>query len=622
MAAFAMTCSVASAAPTDRQLIEQLVAEADAGRAVSVFVQAANERGLAAALIAAEFLDEQKPARAQAIYEVIGLTGNERRLPAEILRLYSPDAYSLFYTPEGLEGQQRLAKGLAWKTWPPALPEAVVRAAPAPTIEWLRRQAASATPELAKLRQLLPPLAWWLRSYHERAVTADVQAALDALAGNPTIVRDDATAPVLLRAIGGTRARGSLDFVLHEFPATAAETRGSAVEAAGQMLLALSANAERARALPEFIQLAAQENDPIVLEKIGPAAEAWFDEPKVGQVMLDLFTRIPDAPMQRNILFAVGKTRWPQRGEIIRRGLETNGNGVLGVALEAAATHPSPELAAIILPMLDGQKQPHPGLIDAAGALGDRRALPTLLRWLDHERNSAMQIKLALALEQIPGVESDRALSGLLEHSAEQTVVDALCRIASRRELKGATETLISLAEDTTAPLPIRGQAVWALGNYRAPEARGCLARLAQEPDKYFPSDANGVLSETGEQARLSIALARLRQGEPGLEQEITRQFERGTPGARLHCLYALAEMGRDHPVIATALQSKEFGVLLGGVKAAGAAAPAKYLARLRELHASPIIASLATSGLDAWQFPTILEEAIRAGEKGGLVRP
>ena len=47
----------------DRQLVERLVAQADAGDSPTALAQAAGERGIAAALVAAEFLDERKPRR-------------------------------------------------------------------------------------------------------------------------------------------------------------------------------------------------------------------------------------------------------------------------------------------------------------------------------------------------------------------------------------------------------------------------------------------------------------------------------------------------------------------------------------------------------------------------------
>jgi hypothetical protein len=349
---------------------------------------------------------------------------------------------------------------------------------------------------------------------------------------------------------------------------------------------------------------------------VATAAESWSNDPTVGQAMLDLFGRVEDATTQRNILFAAGKTRWPQRGALIQRGLASQGNGVAGVALEAVAAHPLPVLAPAVLALLESQKEAQPNLIDAAGALGDARALPTLLRWLASERNLALQLKLASALQNIPGDASAAALADLLGHSAEPVLVEQLCRIASERELVGAVPTLCALAEDATAPIAIRGLAVWALGRYRTPEARVCLERLGHASERYFPAGSETLLPESLERARLYVVLARWRQGEEALKPEITRLFTSGTPAVKLTCLLALAELGYDHPVIESALAATDFAVLLGGVRAAGAARSMKYLPKLRALQVSPLIRSLSGSGLDAGRLPVALETAIaRAGE-------
>jgi hypothetical protein len=606
---------------TERRIIEQLVAEADAGRPTSELIEAAKERGIASALVAAEFLDEQKPARAQALYEVISLTANCRRLQPEILRLYQPEAFRVFHSPAGLDAQRQIAKGLAWTSWPAALPEAVVRAAPRPTVEWLREQMASTAPDCDKLRALLKPLGWWLRSSSERTATPAYRYVLCALSTNRAIVDDAPTAAALLQTLADAKALRALDFVLTQTRAPATEIRAAAVEAMGQLVappgregdLAQTLDAERALALLEFLRLAREENDAAVLGKLATAAEAWIEEPRVGQAMLELFSRVDDAPMQRSLLFAVGKTRWPQRGAIVQRGLASSGNGVTGVALEAVAAHPLPELAPAVLALLETQKEPQPNLIDAAGALGDARALPALQRWLARERNMALQLKLASALENIPGETSAAALSDLLGRSAEPVLVEQLCRAASHRELSGAVPILCALAEDATAPISIRSQAIWALGRYDKPAARECLDRLMRAPEKYFPSEGLTLLPESVEQARLSVVLARWRHGDAAMEPEVTRLFSNGTPAVKLACLLALAEIRRDHPVIDIALAATDFPVLLGGVRAAGAAAPAKYLPRLRALRASPLIASLSASGLDTWRLPIALDNAIHA---------
>jgi hypothetical protein len=609
---------------TEREIIEQLVAEADAGRPTSELVEAAREHGIASALAAAEFLVEQKPARAQALYEVISLTANCRRLQPEILRLYEPEAFRVFHTAEGRQVQQQLAKGLAWKTWPAALPEAVLRAAPVPTLAWLDAQSLAAAPDHDKLRALLKPLGWWLRSSSERTASGAFRKVLCELSQNRAIMSNTPAAVAVLQTIGDAKAMRAIDFVVPEMHAKSAELRAAAVQAMGELFaqatrgrdVTFTLDAEQAQALPKFIGVAYRERDSTVLARVATAAEAWSDDPSVGRAMLDLFDRAEDATTQRNILFAAGKTRWPQRGAIIQRGLASPGNGVAGVALEAVAAQPLPELAPAVLALIESQKGAQPNLIDAAGALGDARALPTLLRWLASERNLALQLKLANALRNIPGDESAKALADLLEHSAEPVLVEQLCRIASEREVKGAVPTLCALAEDATAPMRIRGLAVWALGRYRSPEARACLGRFGRNPERYFPAGTEALMPESLEQARLYVVLARWRQGEEAMEPEITRLFMSGTPAVKLTCLLAIAELGYEHAVIEIALASPDYAVLLGGVRAAGAARSKKYLPILRALERSPLIGSLAASGLDTERLPTALQMAIaRASE-------
>ncbi|MGB8356018.1 MAG: hypothetical protein WCD79_19120 [Chthoniobacteraceae bacterium] len=622
---------VLAAESSDREIVAQLVAKADAGDSPSAFAQTVGERGISAALVCAEFLDEARPQRSQALYEAIAFAAFCRRSNSETLRLYQPEAFRLFYLTSGIAAQRRIAVGLAWKEWPASLPEAVLRAAPVPLLEWMQTQAKSDTPELEKLRLLAGPIGWWLRTQNERREIHHFHMVLAALALNPAINRDPPTLIALLQMIADAGASASLPFVLQHLDAPQPEVRAVATVALGQLLnpaaycqaccagipaIANAQVADRIQALALFIERAGREEDPVVLAKLAATAEAWPDEPRVGQAMLDLFARVPDAAMRRSILFSVAKTRWPQQEKIILRAFDAPDDGVLSVALQAIVAHPIPELATSVVTRLNAEKEPQPQLIDAAGALADPRAVPQLLRWLERERNAAMRFKLALALEKIPGDGSGRALTNLLEHEGDQMLATNLCRIASRRELPGAAPLLASLAEDSTAPMAIRGQAVWALGRYHEPVARECLARLISAPEKYFSAPGQeALIPEVLEQARLFLTLARLRIGEPGMEEALTKTFETGTPSSQLTCLLALEEMKRDHPVITTGLQSGDFAVLLGAVRAAGAANPLKYQAQLRALQQAPFVTALLSSGLDTWRLPAALDQAIRAGD-------
>ena len=620
-----LTAAVLNAAPSDRELVQQLITQADAGETPFALAQSIGERGMTAAVVAAEFLDERKPRRSQLLLEAMTTAGMCRRSHAELLRFYHPAAHELFHTTSGVAKQRRLAVALAWQEWPAALPEALVRVAPLPLLDWLQAQAASPTPSLDKLRQICQPVGNWLRARNERQHTHAFHQNIAALAANPAITRDLSARAALLRLVADTSATGSLDFVLQQLHAPQPEVRTDAVVALGQLLNPQSHGCgrgcgpaglaewnrlatARTQALEEFVRLAGGENDVTVQTKLAAAAEAWPEEARVGQAMFELFRRTNDAGVRRAILFSVAGTRWPQRAAMILAGFDTPADGVLGVALQAVAAHPLPELAPRTLAMLEEFRDAQPMLIDAVGALANPAATPALLRWLERERNVAVRLKLALALEIIPGAASASALAAMLAREAEPLLGEHLCRIASRRHLPGAAAMLASLAEDGTAPITVRAQAVWALGNYPEPAARNCLARLRETPEKYFPATLGPGLAE---QAQVTIALTSLRAHQPGAEGEMARWFATGSPAVQLTCLLSLAELKRDDQVIEQALGNGDFAVLLGAVKAAGATAPAKYASRLRTLREAPFVAALLESGLDTWGLPATFAAAL-----------
>lgn len=623
-----LTAAVLNAAPSDRELVQQLVAQADAGETPSALAQSIGERGMTAASVAAEFLDERKPRRSQLLLEAVATAGTCRRSHAELLRLYHPAAHELFHTTNGIAGQRRLAVALVWQEWPAALPEALIRAAPLPLLDWLQAQAASPTPSLDKLRQVCQPVGNWLRARNERQHTHAFHQAIAALVANPAITRDLPSRTALLRLVADASATGSLDFVLQQLRVSQPEVRADAVVALGHLLNPQSHGCgrgcgpaglaewnrlagARTQAIEEFVRLAGVESDVTVQAKLAAAAEAWPEEARVGQAMVELFRRTNDAGVRRAILFSVAGTRWPQRAAIILAGFDAPADGVLGVALQAVAAHPLPDLAPRTLAMLEEFRDAQPMLIDAVGALANPKATPALLRWLERERNVAVRLKLALALEKIPGEASANALAGMLAREAEPLLGEHLCRIASRRHLPGAEATLASLAEDGTAPITVRAQAVWALGNYPEPPARNCLARLRETPEKFFPATLGPSLTE---QAQVTIALTSLRAHQSGAEGEMARWFATGSPAVQLTCLLSLAELKQDDRVIEQALHTGDFAVLLGAVKAAGATNPTKYVPHLRALREAPFVAALLTSGLDTWGLPAAFSAALREG--------
>ena len=594
--------------------IEELLADDGTGRPSSVTVDSLQPAGVAAALSAAGFLAESKPAQAEVLCDIIAQAARCRRMHPEMLRMHDPAAFELFYSPAAAESQQPLAVGLEWKTWPRSLPEAVVRAAPVPTIAWLKAQAAAANPDLKKLQLMFAALGWWLGAEQERQHAGEFRGAVAALAENPAVAGDPTTAVALLNLVADARAVAAADWVIRMLGSPDEEVRQAAAKALGRIAVegrpgspSLPA-AARSRAVGELLALVRAEQAPAVLAKLPQAAEAWPQSPEVGQAMGELFERSTDAEVRRSILFAVSNTQWPGRLDLIRRAIETANGGVLGAALEAASVHPDASLLPAVKELLAEQPDSSPQLIDAVGAVGDSDAIGQLVGWLKREKNVALRLKLILAINRIPGNVADRVLADLLANVAEPLQADLLCRIASQRTLPGAGRFLGVLAEDVTAPVAIRAQAIWALGKYADAEAKDSLRRLNADAPKYFPGLAeNRLVPEQLEQARLFIDLARLRQGDASAEADVARRYHAATPATQVLVLRALAQIERDSPLIAAGLKSGDFAVLEAAVRAARAAAPAKYAADLAALRQSPFITALLQSGLDIWQLPAAL---------------
>lgn len=598
-----------------RSVIAELMERADANDVPAALEKEASDFGVVSAVAGAEFLAENKPARAQVLYEVMTPAGNARRSHAELLRLYQPEAFRLFYTPEGIADQRKIGVALAWKKWPSSLPEAAVGIAPVPLIEWLNTQAKAPKPALDKLASLTRPLGWWLRTHSERQYEKEFRDAIAALSTNPVIVADPASCVALLTLIADARAGGSVDFAAKQCESASPEVRAAAVGTLGRLVSDDASNG--AKALDVLVRLAATEQDVTVLTRLATASESWVAEPKIGQAMLDVYRRTTDTNLRRAILYSVGKTKWPQRGAIIKAALDQPGGGVVAVALDALAIQPVPELADAVFEMVSGNDEAQPQLIDVAGAYGEERYAPTLLRWLKTEKNIGVQLKLVRALEKTPGAAVSQALADQLGQTADPFLASQLCRVASHRDLPAAVPVLIALAEDATAPMVVRGQAVWALGRYTLPAARESLAKLRREPETFFKTPEGAALvPENLAQVRLYLALAALRQGDTAAEAEVRQCFTEGTPAVQLACMMAFAEIRRDDPLIAVGLTSTDFAALQSAVQAAALANPAAYHDRLAAMEKSPWIAALISSGLDVAPLRTGLAYALR--QQGG----
>jgi hypothetical protein len=601
--------------------VAAILADREAGGVSSEAVESLIASGVAAAVAAAGFLDETRPAQAEVLADIIARAAKCRRMHPELLRLYDPAAFELFHSPAAAAAQEPLAAGLTWKAWPRSLPEAVVHAAPLPTLGWLKAQAASPNPDLAKLRLMFPSLGWWLRAESERQYAEDFHGAVASCARNPAVVRDPRTADALLKLVADARVVAAADWVIGMLESPDEDLRQAAATALGRIAYrdkpdrpALS-DEGRSKALAELLGRIRSEPSPPVLAKLAEAAEAWPQSAEVGQAIGELFRRSTDAEVRRSILLAVANTQWPERHALIREALEKATGGVLGAALEAAAVHPDASLLRSIGELLAERPDASPQLIDAAGAVGDPAAIGSLLGWLKKEKNPAVRMKMILAINHIPGEVPDRVLTDLLANVAEPLEADLLCRIAGQRNLPpGATRFLSGLAEDVTAPVAIRGQAIWALGHYADADARDSLRRLSADTPKYFPDLAAGrLIPEQLEQARLFIDLARLRQGDKAAEAEVARRYQAATPATQVAVLRSLSQIQLDSPLIAAGLKSGDFAVLEAAVRAARAADRAKYAADLAAIRRSPFIIVLLDSGLDTWQLQTVLAEAADA---------
>jgi len=605
----------------DNAAIRRLLTDQEAGVVSLATVDTLRASGIAAALAAAEFLDEATPpTQTEILFDVIAAAAKCRRMHPEILRIYDPAAFDLFYSPAAAAAQKPLAAGLAWKIWPRSLPEAAVRGAPVPTLDWLKSQAAAASPDLAKLRLMFPAVGWWLRAGNERQHAEGFRDVVAALAENPAVAADPPTAAALLKLVADTRAVPAGEWVIRMLGSPDDDLR----QAAAMSLGCIAAEGKpgsptlpaevRSKMLAAWLARVRDEQSPAVLAKVAEAGEAWPESSEVSRAMLELFQRSGEAEVRRSILLAVANTRWPDRQMMIREALEKATGGVLGAALDAAAVHPDASLLPAIKELLAEQPDPSPQLIDAVGAVGDAEAIGHLLGWLKREKNPAVRMKAILAINRLPGEAADRVLSDLLANVAEPLQADLLCRIASQRNLPGAARFLGGLAEDVTAPIAVRAQAIWALGNYTDTGARDSLRRLSADAPQYFPElAANRLIPEPLEQARLFIDLARLRQGDKAAEAEVVRRFDAATPATQVAVLRSLAQIKLDSPTIATGLRSGDFAVLEAAVRAAGTAQPAKYAADLAAIRQSPFITVLLDSGLDIWQLPAALNEANRA---------
>lgn len=597
-----------------RVLAERAALAADAGQFPPELSEPAAELGIAAALACVEFLEDAHPARRKSLHAVMAAAAMGRAWPREILRHYDPAALRLFYSPEGRREQERLAACLKWNSWEAATPDVLVRAAPLPALAWLEQQAGASAPEVARLLALWQAWGLWVRSGRELQHLEALCEVIAKLAANRALVGEASARIALAKFAGECRVATAFPFLSESLRAgVTPEIRAAAAIALGRV--------GGTNALAALTRQTAAEHDSAVLVKLAIALETWPEDAAAGAALLALFERVSEPAVRRSILFAAIPGRWPQRSEIVLRGMRDEASGVAGVALQAVAVRTEPGARESVLALAEAARVAQPNLIDALGTIREPRAGKILARWALAEANVPLQIKLVHALKSTGGAEAGAALVKLLKTGTDGLVVEHLILALEELAVAGAVPTLLALAGDRTAPLGVRLQAIRALGAFPRADVREFLARLATQVETEFAAveegGGRGTREERLEQARVYLAIARLRLGEGEAAAEVARVFARGTATVRWGALQLLGALKLEHAVIREGLNAGDFAVLLAAVNAARRTNAAGYRVELERLAGAPFIRALGQSGVDALNFEELLAEAVNAARGG-----
>ena len=609
-AAVILEDSAPTIAAKARALARRAADAADSGQSVPELPEQAAELGVAAALACLEFLDDAHPLRRKPLHAVIAAATVGRAWPAEILRHYDPAAWRLFYHAEGRREQERLAACLQWKAWEPATTEVLVRAAPVPALAWLEQQARADEPAFDQLLALWKTWGLWVRSGRELQHQDALGNAIAKLSTNSAVLHHAAARAALAKFAGECEAVAAVPFL------SASLRSGETAEIRGNAAIALG-RCGGAEALAALTRHAVSEADATVLVKVAAALETWPEDATAGAALLALFERVPDAAVRRSVLFAAIPGRWPQWSALVLRALREDAGGVAGVALLATAARAEPAAREAVLAFAAAARTAQPNLIDALGALREPRAGEILSRWALAERNVSLQLKLVQALRAAGGADARAALVKLLQTGTDGLVVEHSILALEELAVADAVPTLLALAADRTAPVGVRWQAIRALGIFPRLEVRDLLARLATQVEAEFgvteEGASRGAREDRIEQARVYLAIARLRLGESTAADEIGRTFARGTASVQFITLQLLGALKLDHAVIRDGLNSGDFAVLLAAVTAARRTQPVSYRAELERLAAGPFIRALGHSGVDALNFEDLLGDALEA---------
>jgi len=585
-------------------LVAGIVHRIDEGEWVVAELRDAAGRGVEAAMEAARFLDPERPTRTAQLYDFIALVGRRRRLPGEALRLYDPKAYHLFYTDAGRPDQEQLLPGLDEEDWPRPLPRVAVRAAPVPALAWMAGQATAEQPRLANLAALLNEWSQWIEDGHERQYTETFIQTLDTLAASPAVTADPVASKALLGAVAHTRAASLTPFVRRQLSRKDPAWRGLTCIALG--------NLATKEALDALAAHAEVEQDSNALSRLCSALKSFPDSPKAGNVALRIFKRTSHASIRRTILYALSKTDWPQKDDLIAAAFVHPGDGVLGAALGAVNSETSPAILEKILARAAEADEPTPHLVDAMGHIHSTEAAERLSTWLQEEENEAMRIKLIVALESVGGKQAQQALVSRIDTETSPAVMVHVLSAAGRLEARQAAPKIVALASNPTTPAEVRVEAIWALGHIPTRASLNCLNALAKGPATFY----DGAPGVDIEQARFYTALARLKAGLADARPTVERMYREGAPIDQLSILAAFGYLRLDHPLISEGLRSPDFAVLLAAVKAAHDVGPKEHLEELKALRLEPLVAGLLGTGLqDVETLRYYLDRAIRKGE-------
>lgn len=598
------------ATASQAKLIEQLIDASDHAHYDGRIVQALADRGMAAAMATLSALDEKMPHRRAMVYEVIGLAGRSRGWHPELLRRYDKDAYRIFYEPPGVAEQERIAACLAWEPWDRAYVDALVRAAPVPTLKWLRAQAASPKPSVERVMPVMMAWGVWVRQQREMHHAEDVRTVTAMLFANEAI-RTNATALAALVRVAGDCRAGAATSTIAELLLNSPEVavRSEASAALGKLGGAVARDA--------LMKCLASEQERIILSRASGVLENWPDDDAVGAALLSLFDRTREPSVRRAILFSATKGRWKERDAMIEKALASDDGGVVGTGLQAFAAKPAPKSAEAVVSIATDTRQVQAGIVDAIAAIADPQTTLLLASWLKKESNPSIMIKIVVGLRANGDARARKALLEVAESSDQAMVVEqailALDALGDEAVLPLATR----LAEDRAAPLGVRLQAILALGRFDKPESKDVLARLRAKIDEAFAEPKGDepvklASYERYERARLYLAMARVRQGDKAAAQELADLFDAGTTTSQYYTLFLLGWLKIDHPIITRGLRSGDFSLLLAAVRSATQIDAAKYRAEIERIESAPFLRAIRESGIDSLNFRDVLREALK----------